>query len=52
MIIKGIVCSRDGKEVIEAELESEITNVQKSIELGNLLAHDFISKGASRILKK
>ncbi|HVO88854.1 MAG TPA: hydroxymethylbilane synthase [Casimicrobiaceae bacterium] len=48
--LRGLVASRDGKEVLRGEVESEVAEVRDAEELGTSLADDFLSRGAARLI--
>ena len=48
--LRGLVASRDGREVLRGELESPAAIVDEAVALGAALADDFLRRGAHRII--
>jgi hydroxymethylbilane synthase len=48
--LRGLVASRDGREVLRGETEAETADVEAACALGASLADDFLRRGAHRIV--
>jgi hydroxymethylbilane synthase len=48
--LRGLVASRDGREVLRGEIESETGNIEDANALGAALADDFLRRGAHRVV--
>jgi len=48
--LRGLLASRDGKDILRGELDAEVQDAAGAAELGLALADDFLSRGASRFL--
>ena len=47
--LRGLVASRDGRDVLRGELEGEIVDVDDAAALGSALADDLLERGAARL---
>ena len=47
--LRGLVASRDGRDVVRGEQESAVTDVASARALGTSLADDFLARGAHRL---
>jgi hydroxymethylbilane synthase len=47
--LRGLLASRDGKEVIRGEMESAVIDMAEARALGAELADQFLSRGAHRL---
>jgi hydroxymethylbilane synthase len=48
--LRGLIASRDGKEVLRGELAARVATVAAAVALGDALGADFLARGAARIL--
>jgi len=48
--LRGLLASRDGKDILRGEIDAEVQDPAGAAELGLSLADDFLSRGASRFL--
>lgn len=46
--LRGLIASRDGRDVLRGEVESAVSEVADAEDLGRVLADDFLSRGAHR----
>ena len=46
--LRGLIASRDGRDVLRGEVESAVSEVAGAEDLGRALADDFLSRGAHR----
>lgn len=49
LVLSGVVCSPDGKDLIRAEIEGD---AEEALELGQELAQDLLSEGGKEILQQ
>jgi hydroxymethylbilane synthase len=47
--LRGLVASRDGREVIRGEMEADVVESDDAAALGRALADDFLARGAARL---
>ena len=47
--LRGLVASRDGREVIRGEAEADVVDPDEASGLGRSLADDFLARGAARL---
>jgi len=47
--LRGLVASRDGREVIRGEMEADVVEADDAAALGQALADDFLARGAARL---
>ena len=47
--LRGLVASRDGRDVIRGESEASVVEPDEAASLGLSLADDFLARGASRL---
>jgi hydroxymethylbilane synthase len=47
--LRGLVASRDGREVIRGETEADVVDPDEAAALGHALADDFLARGAARL---
>jgi hydroxymethylbilane synthase len=47
--LRGLVASRDGREVIRGEMESDVVDPDEAGALGRALADEFLARGAARL---
>lgn len=48
--LRGLIASRDGRDVLRGEVESAVSEVADAEALGRALADDFLSRGAHRFV--
>jgi hydroxymethylbilane synthase len=48
--LRGLIASRDGRDVLRGEVESAVSEVADAEDLGRALADDFLSRGAHRFV--
>ncbi len=48
--LRGLIASRDGRDVLRGEVESAVSEVTDAEDLGRALADDFLSRGAHRFV--
>jgi len=48
--LRGLLASRDGREVLRGESEAAVADADGAAELGLALADDFLARGASRLI--
>ncbi len=48
--LRGLVASRDGKEVLRGETEADVADAEEAEGLGARLADDFLARGAARLI--
>ena len=48
--LRGLVGSRDGRDVLRGEAEAPVAGVDDALALGSGLADDFIARGAARLI--
>jgi hydroxymethylbilane synthase len=48
--LRGLVASRDGRDVLRGEVEGDIADVEQAAALGGALADDFVARGATRLV--
>jgi hydroxymethylbilane synthase len=46
--LRGLVASRDGRDVLRGEIENDVVEADDAEALGASLADDFLSRGAAR----
>ncbi|HMA32412.1 MAG TPA: hydroxymethylbilane synthase [Casimicrobiaceae bacterium] len=46
--LRGLIASRNGRDVLRGEIEQAVSDVAAAEELGRLLADDFLARGAHR----
>jgi hydroxymethylbilane synthase len=47
--LRGLIASRDGRDVIRGEMEADVVELEDADELGRALADDFLARGAARL---
>jgi len=48
--LRGLIASRDGREVLRGERKTEVTTLAQATALGEVLGAEFLARGAARIL--
>ena len=48
--LRGLIASRDGREVLRGERESQVTTLAEATALGEALGAEFLARGAARVL--
>jgi len=48
--LRGLIASRDGREVLRGERESQVTTLAEATALGETLGAEFLARGAARVL--
>ena len=48
--LRGLIASRDGREVLRGEIDAEVADVEGAARLGSDLADEFLARGAARLL--
>jgi hydroxymethylbilane synthase len=46
--LRGLIASRDGRDVLRGEREQDVSDVEDAANLGRALADDFLARGAHR----
>ena len=49
--LRGLIASRDGREVLRGEQETAVTTAEQAAALGEVLGAEFLARGAARILR-
>jgi hydroxymethylbilane synthase len=47
--LRGLIASRDGRDVMRGEMEADVVELEDADELGRALADDFLARGAARL---
>jgi len=48
--LRGLIASRDGREVMRGEAEEDVEDLSQAVELGVGLAGDFLARGGARVV--